>query len=105
MTGNVQVRKGTQKITADQIIYDQPSETLEGTGDVKLWDEGLFLSGDHAQIELDTDLITIDNAAFMSIDEHARGEASLAQNQRQRILPLWKTFATRLATPVAATGS
>ena len=79
LTGNVHVLKGTQKVTADQIIYDKPSETLDGTGQVKFWDEGLFLTGDHAKIELNTDLVVVDNASFMSLAEHARGEASRAR--------------------------
>ena len=75
LTGNVQILKGDRQLQADRVDITQPQRVLDAVGNVELWDENLFVSGDTAHVELDVDAATLDQGTFILLDEHAHGQA------------------------------
>jgi len=75
LTGNVHVRRGASQLTADVVTYDQPSEIVTAEGTVRLWDEGLYASGDFARVDLGADEALLEDAGYIVPDGHARGSA------------------------------
>jgi LPS-assembly protein len=76
LTGNVVMEKGAGVLASDKAIYDAANETFDSQGNVRYWDGETFLSGSRAQIEFDTDVITVDNANFIEPASHGRGDAT-----------------------------
>ena len=77
LTGNVAVGQGTRQLRSDEIVYNQSEAVIEATGNVRFWDEGVFVTGERAREEIEQDVITIEPAtAFMLEDEHGHGDAA-----------------------------
>ena len=75
LTGNVDVRRGTRQLRTDELVHTQPDGTIDARGNVRLWDEGVFVSGDRARTE--RDVTTIEPAtSFMLEDRHGHGDAA-----------------------------
>lgn len=75
-TGNVTVEQGSRQLRSEEIIYDQSREVIEAKGNVRFWDEGMFVAGDSARAELDQDVVTFGPVvSFMLEDEHGHGDA------------------------------
>jgi len=75
LRGDVQVEHQTKYLEADTVIYDAPAQRFDAEGDVRLWDDGVHLTGTKGRLELETDEVTIDNAGYILGDKHAWGEA------------------------------
>ena len=78
LSGNVQVDHGTQQVTADRMTYDQATSKAAVEGRVRMWDEGVYLAGERADVDLDTDVTTIEKAEYIILDSHSRGRAGQA---------------------------
>ena len=77
LTGNVAVGQGTRQLRSDEIVYNQSEAVIEARGNVRFWDEGVFVTGERARAEIEQDVITIEPAtAFMLEDEHGHGDAA-----------------------------
>ena len=75
-TGNVTVEKGTRQLQSDEIVYNQSEEVIEAKGNVRFWDEGVFVTGDRARAEIEQDVVTFGpETAFMLENEHGHGNA------------------------------
>lgn len=75
LTGNAEVTRDTQQVTADFIQYNEPAETADLDGNVNYWDESIFLKSNEAFLELDKDTGEFINADFIIKDSRARGIA------------------------------
>jgi len=75
LRGEVQVQRDTQQIEADTVIYDAPNEAIDASGLVRFWDEGLYLSGTHAEYELGPNVGWVDNVHYRFEDKQGRGNA------------------------------
>ena len=76
-TGNVTVEKGTRQLQSDEIVYNQSEEVIEARGNVRFWDEGVFVTGDRARAEIEQDIVTFGpETAFMLENEHGHGNAA-----------------------------
>ena len=76
LTGNVAVERGTRLLRSDEIVYDQSEGVLEAKGNVRYWDDGVFVAGENARAEIETDVIAIEPVTtYMVEGEHGHGEA------------------------------
>ena len=76
-TGNVNVEQDARQIRSDELVYHQSEEVIEANGDVRFWDEGVFVAGDSARAEIGQDVVTFSPATkFMLESEHGHGDAA-----------------------------
>ncbi len=76
LTGNAEVSRDSQQVTADFIEYNQPGETADLNGNVNYWDEALFLKSNDAYLELDKGIGEFSDADYILKDSRSRGIAS-----------------------------
>jgi lipopolysaccharide assembly outer membrane protein LptD (OstA) len=74
LRGDVQLLKGRQQLQADQVVYDKQQELLEAAGNVRFWDQGLYVSGERGSMDVASDNIWIRDAHFLMEAEHGRGK-------------------------------
>ena len=75
LEGNVQVMQGSRQIQADTVRVTRPERILDADGNIRFWDEGLYISGESAHVDLETEFATVDEASYIVMDAHARGGA------------------------------
>ena len=78
LSGNIELRRGTQQLTAEHLEYKETEELIDVQGDVRFWDEGLYGAGKRAHINLPADTTELFNADYIFLDNHSRGEADEA---------------------------
>jgi LPS-assembly protein len=78
LSGNVQLQRGTQQLTAEHLEYNKAEEVIDVHGDVRFWDEGAYGSGERAHINLSTDITDLYNSDYIFLHTHSRGEADKA---------------------------
>ena len=76
LTGNAEVSRDAQQVTADVIQYNDPADTADLKGNVNYWDESVFLKSNEAFLELDKDTGEFTDADFVIKDSRARGIAN-----------------------------
>ena len=77
LTGNVLVRRGSQQLRSDEIVHDSSGEVLEARGDVRFWDEGVFVAGEGARAEIGEDVVVFTSeSSYMLERAHAHGDAA-----------------------------
>ncbi|MEM6998865.1 MAG: LPS assembly protein LptD [Pseudomonadota bacterium] len=75
LSGNAEVTRDNQQVTADVIEYNQPNETADLNGSINYWDETLFLKSNEAFLELDKGVGDFTDADFVLTDSRVRGTA------------------------------
>ena len=75
LEGNVQVVQGSRQIQADTVRVTRPDKILDAEGNIRYWDEGLYISGEAAHVDLESEFATVDDASYIVLDAHARGSA------------------------------
>ena len=75
LTGDVEVMQGTRRLRTDELVYTQPEGTIDARGNVRLWDEGVFVSGDRARTGKGATTIA-PATSFMLEDRHGHGDAA-----------------------------
>ena len=55
LSGNAEVSRDSQHVTADVIEYNDPAATADLNGNINYWDNSLFLKSNEAFLELDKD--------------------------------------------------
>jgi len=75
LRGNVQVVRGERQLQADTVIYNELEELIDASGNVRFWDQDLYLTGEQARIELASDAGSLEQARFVLAGEHGRGQA------------------------------
>jgi LPS-assembly protein len=75
LTGDVQVRRDARHLSADEVRYDSATEVIDATGNVRVWGEGVYLSGGHGVMALADDVTVMEDAQYLVPADHARGDA------------------------------
>ncbi len=88
LSGNVELQRGSRQLTANYLEYDESEELIDVEGNVEVWDEGAYVSGDEAHLNLRTDTTTLTGADYIFLDTHSRGEAGEAVIQGQDIVTI-----------------
>ena len=75
LTGSVEMSNTTWQARADDAIYNDPGNFVDLSGDVKFWEESLFLAGEGARIDIENSTATVSGAGYYLPDSDARGRA------------------------------
>ena len=77
LTGNVVAEQGKRQLQSDELTYTPDLEIFDARGNVRVWDDGMFVSGDSARTDLEHEVTTISGTATYVIrDWHGHGSAS-----------------------------
>jgi LPS-assembly protein len=76
LTGNAEVTRNSQQVTADVIKYNQPDDTANLNGNINYWDEALFLKSNDAYLQFESGIGEFTDADFVITDSRARGTAN-----------------------------
>lgn len=77
LTGNVVIQRNSQQLRSDEVVYDQSEGVIEARGDVRFWDEGVFVASDSARAEIGGDVVAFTpESSFMIERAHAHGSAA-----------------------------
>jgi LPS-assembly protein len=76
LTGNAEITRDSQQITADVIEYNQPGDTADLDGNINYWDEALFLKSNEAYLQFDNGVGEFTDADYILKDSRVRGSAS-----------------------------
>ena len=76
-TGDVRMERGRQQLRTDELTYTSDSETFDARGNVELWDEGVYITGERARAESATAAVSLDPASYMFEDRHGHGAAAV----------------------------
>jgi LPS-assembly protein len=77
LKGDAVVQYGSQRVTADQIVYRQDAGDVVASGDVQLTAPGLEVNAETATVQPDRDTGSLHQLSYKLADQHARGSASL----------------------------
>ena len=75
LSGSVEMSTDAWQARADAAVYNDPGNFVDLSGDVKFWEESLFLSGDSAHIDVEDSTATVSGADYYLQDSDARGSA------------------------------
>ena len=75
LKGSVLGGRGEQKLSADQLLYDEANDIAQADGQVRYENAGRVLSSDTARLELNADKGSFSPARFWLTDKHIRGQA------------------------------
>ena len=75
LEGSVEMTTETWPARADQAIYNDAGNYVDLYGDVKFWEESVFLDGERAHIDLDDSTATVNAARYYIPENDAWGEA------------------------------
>ena len=73
--GSVEMSKDTWQARADQAVYHDSGNYVDLSGDVKFWEESLFLDGDSAHITLDDSTASVSSAQYYIPENGSWGRA------------------------------
>ena len=75
LEGSVEMTTDTWSAQADEATYSDTGNFVDLSGDVKFWEESLFLDGDRAHIDLNDNTTRVNAARYYIPDSDAWGEA------------------------------
>ncbi|HMM74700.1 MAG TPA: LPS assembly protein LptD [Gammaproteobacteria bacterium] len=76
-SGEVELVQEGRALSADDVTYDQPNETMTAVGQTKIWDESLLWSGYRAMFNLRDNRHRLERGNYWLIDRQGRGYAEL----------------------------
>ena len=86
LKGHVHIERGSQKIGADQAVYDDRTGMVNATGHVLFQQGGLITKGSSAQINLNNGTGELDSASFQYLQQHASGQADTIIHESTGVL-------------------
>ncbi len=75
LRGDVQVVDESRQLQADAVEVTQPDDVLDARGNIRYWEDGIYVSGDAAHADRPADTVSISDADYVLLDGHAHGEA------------------------------
>jgi len=78
LSGNVELQRGSQQLKADHLEYNEAQELIDVQGNVQLWDQGAYATGDRAHLDLGDEKTEIAGASYIFLDTHSHGKAGEA---------------------------
>ena len=75
LKGEVQLRRGALQLAADELTYNAETETAKATGDLKVWDSGVFITGSGGHLDLGTETTSVDGVRYLLSEAKAHGRA------------------------------
>ena len=94
-TGDVTVRQGSRQLESDQAYLDQIREYGLFEGRVIFRDKGVLLTGDTAELFLDSGRTTMERSTYVMHEQKARGNAeSISRDQNETLELTDATYTT-----------
>ena len=75
LEGSVQMTRGTQKVDAEKLIYDENNKNVVASGNVRAEDQQLVIKSQEARLNLETDYAKSEDASYIYKPLHASGTA------------------------------
>ena len=75
LEGTVQMTRGTQKVDAEKLIYDENNKNVVASGNVRAEDQQLVIKSQKAELNLETDYAKSEDASYFYKPLHASGKA------------------------------
>ncbi len=88
LAGGVVMRQGSMQVEAEEARLHQLENRGELSGNVRFRDNDLLMVGDHADLQLDTGAVQVDNLEYVVHSNHARGNARHGEREETSILRL-----------------
>ncbi len=88
LSGNVEIRQGNRELTAARALYNHQDQTVRATGGVHYKDSTLEVTGESAQLYLQTNTGSFDNAGYRLPQQHAHGTAFRVAKVNEKITRL-----------------
>jgi LPS-assembly protein len=79
LTGNVDIRRADQRLTADQATFDQEKNHAEAIGHVHYQDSKILIAGDKAVSDLEASKSRIEPAQYQLVESRGNGEATMVE--------------------------
>lgn len=76
-SGEVELVKEGQALRADDVVYDQPGDSMTATGMAHIWDASLLWRGYRAIFNLRDDMHRLERGSYWLLGRQGRGEAEL----------------------------
>lgn len=85
-SGDVELIKESQALRADDVIYDQPGDSLTAFGQTHIWDSSLLWSGYRAIFNMGNDSHRLERGKYWLLGRQGRGAAELIRtNNRSKV--------------------
>lgn len=88
LTGNVEAQRASQQLKADRFDYDEAREVIDVQGNVQFWEQGAYLAGGKAHLDLRTETTEVTGADYIFLDTHSRGDAGNVVITRDKIVTI-----------------
>ncbi|MGE3773892.1 MAG: LPS-assembly protein LptD [Gammaproteobacteria bacterium] len=76
-SGEVELVQDDRALSADEVVYDQPDDTMTAVGQTKIWDASLLWSGYRAMFNLRDNRHRLERGDYWLIDRQGRGSAEI----------------------------
>lgn len=76
LEGNVIFTQGWREVRGEKVEIDRIKGRVALEGDVSIREPGILLIGDHANMEAETGMLTVENAQYVFAEQHIRGSAA-----------------------------
>ena len=96
LRGDVRVAHGTRQLHGDELVYTESDEFMDIRGNVRFWDDGVFIMGDGGRWDRARNTLTMKSVSTYVLEhEHGHGSAAEITSQgRDRIIARDPTYTT-----------
>ena len=94
LEGTVQMTRGTQKIDADKLEYNDINKHVTANGNVRAEDQQLIIESQKAELNLETNYAKSEDAKYVYKPLHARGSAKSIERTSDEFVRLENTSYT-----------
>ncbi len=92
--GNVLIRRGDQRLTADRALYDDQSGQVDAEGTVRFQQRGFIVEGISARFDLTAETGQIQQARYHYLERHAHGQARTVVRENAGVTQLLRASYT-----------
>ncbi len=75
LEGTVQMTRGSQKVDAEKLEYDEKNKNVRASGNVRAEDQQLIINSEKAELNLESDYAKSEDAKYFYKPLHASGDA------------------------------
>ena len=86
LEGDVNISQGYRQLRSDSAIVDQTNRQITLDGNVRFREPNMLLIGNHAQLDLDTEEVRIENATYVLHQASVRGAAKTLRRKSNGII-------------------
>lgn len=88
LTGNVEVVRDRQYLSAERVYYSEQQKSVQARGGVTFSDNGLTVTGPEAEVHFEDDTAEFLQATYTYAPRHARGQAARVYRRSPQVIEL-----------------